>query len=92
MPKSGSALHVRVEQFTGLEQNGDDVGHPYFVASCREIVAVTDGDNWNDLLRNIHEMVAASLEREDTVAVYNLVPNPEVIIMLDSPDSDPDHA
>ena len=73
-------LHVKVEYFTGFEDGDDDVGHPYYVASCEEIVAVTDGQTWGELMHNIHEMVAASLEGEDTVAVYNLVPNPRICV------------
>jgi len=78
-------LHVKVEYFTGLEEG--DVGHPYYVASCEEIVAVTDGTTWGDLMRSIHEMIAASLEGEDTVALYNLVANPKIVITMELPDN-----
>ena len=53
---------------------------PYYVAACEEIVAVTDGRTWHELMQNIQSMIAASLEGEDTVAVYNLVPNPGIVI------------
>ncbi|MDL1917534.1 hypothetical protein FBR00_16480 [Anaerolineae bacterium CFX4] len=66
-------LHVTVEFHDGLEDG--DVGSPYYVASCQEIVAVTDGRTWGELMRNIHEMISVSLDGEDTVDVYNLVPN-----------------
>jgi predicted RNase H-like HicB family nuclease len=79
MPEPGDTLHVKAEYFTGFEE-GDDVGHPYYVASCEEIVSVTDGRTWNELMRNIQEMIAASLEGEDAVRVYNLKPNPRVVI------------
>ena len=65
-----------------IEEGADDVGHPYYVASCEEIVAVTDGRTWNELMRNIHEMISASLEGEDTVVVYQLVPNPRVVMTV----------
>jgi hypothetical protein len=71
-------LHVRIEYFTGFEEGEDDVGHPHYVASCEEIVAVTDGATWGDLMRSIHEMIEAALDGEDTAAVYNLVPNPRI--------------
>jgi predicted RNase H-like HicB family nuclease len=76
--KLRDTIHVSVEYFTGIEAGDDDVGYPYYAASCEEIVAVTDGRTWNELLRNIHEMISAFLEGEDTVAVYNLVENPRI--------------
>ena len=87
MAEPRDTLHVNVEYFTGFEEGEDDVGHPYYVASCEEIVAVTDGETWADLMRNIHDMIAASLEGEDTVAVYNLVQNPRVIITMELPEN-----
>jgi hypothetical protein len=74
-------IHVRVEYFTGLEEGVDDTGYPYYVASCDELVAVTDARTWPELLRNIHDMIEASLDGEDTAAVYNLTPNPRVVII-----------
>jgi predicted RNase H-like HicB family nuclease len=71
-------LHIRVEYFDGQDEG--DEGTPYYVASCAEIVAVTDGKTWHELMQNIHEMVVASLEGEDTAAVYNLAPNPRIVI------------
>lgn len=73
-------LHVHVEYFTGFEEGEDDVGYPYYVASCEEIVAVTDGQTWSELMHNIHEMVTAHLEGEDTIKLYNLVPNPRIVV------------
>lgn len=87
MAEARDTLHVRVEYFTGFEEGEEDVGYPYYVASCEEIVAVTDGRTWNELMRNIHEMIAASLDEEDTVAVYNLIPNPRVVITMELPEN-----
>jgi predicted RNase H-like HicB family nuclease len=85
--KPGDTLHIRVEYFTGHEDGDDDVGYPYYVASCEEIVAVTDGKTWAELLKNIRDMVQASLEGEDTAAVYNLVPNPRILITMELPEN-----
>ncbi|TVR20067.1 MAG: type II toxin-antitoxin system HicB family antitoxin [Anaerolineaceae bacterium] len=74
-----------VEYYDG-QDDGDD-GLPYYVASCQEIVAVTDGRTWGELMRNIHEMIDASLEGEDTVALYNLVPNPRIVITMELPEN-----
>lgn len=80
---SSDTLHVSVEYVDGQEEG--DVGYPYYVASCEEIVAVTDGRTWSELMRNIHEMIAVSLEGEDTVAMYNLVPNPRIVVTIELP-------
>jgi predicted RNase H-like HicB family nuclease len=79
-------LHIRVEYFTGREEE-DDAGHPYYVASCDEIVAVTEGRTWNELMANIKEMLAAALDEEDTVAAYNLAPRPRIIITMELPEN-----
>lgn len=83
MAEVQDTLHVLVEYFDG-QAEGDD-GHPYYVASCAEIVAVTDGRTWSELMKNIQEMIAVSLEGEDTVEVYNVVPNPCVSITMELP-------
>jgi len=80
-------IHIWVEYFTGFEEGEDDVGYPYYVASCEEIVAVTDGRTWGELMKNINEMLAASLEGEDTIVAYNLVPNPRVVITMELPEN-----
>ncbi|MFW5692545.1 MAG: type II toxin-antitoxin system HicB family antitoxin [Chloroflexota bacterium] len=85
MAQPNDTLHVIVEFHDGQEEG--DVGYPYYVASCQEIVAVTDGRTWGELMRNIHEMIAASLEGEDTVEVYNLVPNPRIVITMELPEN-----
>lgn len=75
-------LHVQVQYFSGQDAD-DDTGHSYYVASCAEIVAVTDGRTWNDLLRNVQSMVAAALEGEDTPTAYGLVPQLRVVIKME---------
>lgn len=85
MSEVSDTLHIRVEYFTGLEE--DDTGYPYYVASCDEFVGVTEGQTWGELMRNIHEMVAAALEGEDTLAVYNLVPNPRIVVIMELPEN-----
>jgi len=85
MSEVRDTLPVRVEYFTGFEEGEDDVGHPYYVASCEEIVAVTDGKTWSELMQNIHEMIEAALDGEDTIATYNLAPNPRIIVTMELP-------
>lgn len=85
MSEIRDTLHIRVEYFDG--QGEDDTGYPYYVASCDELVAVTDGHTWHELLQNIQSMIAASLEDEDTVAMYNLVSHPRIVIIMELPEN-----
>ncbi len=78
------AIHVNVEYFDGQEEG--DIGLPYYVASCIEITATTDGSTWRELVKNVNEMIAAHLEGENTVALYNLVPNPRIIVTMELPE------
>jgi len=87
MTEARDTLHVRVEYFTGFEEGDNDVGHPYYVASCEEIVAVTDGRTWSELMRNIHEMISASVNKKDATANYNLIPNPRIVITMELPEN-----
>lgn len=87
MTRVQNTIHVNVEYFTGFEEGEDDIGYPYYVASCEEIVATTDGRTWHELMQNIHEMIAAHLEGEDTVKLYNLVPNPRIVIRMELPEN-----
>jgi hypothetical protein len=78
-------LHVKVRHYTGFEDGEGGVGHPYYSATCEEIVAVTDGTTWGELMRNLHKMLNAFLEGEDTVALYNLTPNPRIEVTMELP-------
>jgi len=78
-------LHFRVEYFTGLDQ--DDVGYPYYVASCEEITATTDGQSWHELMQNIKEMLEAYFEGEDTIAMYGIIANPRLVITMELPEN-----
>lgn len=78
-PTPHDTLHIQVAYFDGMEEG--DVGYPYYVASCVEITATTDGRTWAELMHNISDMLAAYFEDEDTISFYNLVPNPHLAIM-----------
>ena len=77
-------IHVNVEYFTGQDEG--DVGYPYYVASCEEITATTDGRTLDELFKNIREVISLALEGEDTVETYNLKPHPRIVIQLELPD------
>lgn len=79
-------LHIKVRHFTGFEDGEGDVGHPYYAASCQEINAVTDGATWGELMRNIHSMISAFLDGADTIALYNLTPNPRIELTMELTD------
>jgi predicted RNase H-like HicB family nuclease len=85
MDQPRDTLHIQVEYFDGQAEG--DVGYPYYVASCVEITATTDGQTWRELMKNLHEMLDAYFEGEDTVAVYNLVPQPRLVITMELPEN-----
>jgi hypothetical protein len=87
MDTVNDTLHVRIQYFTGQEEGDADVGHPYYVAACDEIIALTEAPTWRELLHNIQEMIAAHLDGEDTVALYNLAPKPRVVIEMELPEN-----
>jgi predicted RNase H-like HicB family nuclease len=78
-------LHIQIEYFTGQEEGEDDVGHPYYVASCDVIGLITEGDTFEELLVNLQEALDASLEEIDTIAEYNVVPDARVVLQMDMP-------
>lgn len=84
MTQPGDTLHILVEYFDGQDE-GDD-GHPYFVATCSQIGAVTDGRTLDELFKNLREVIELALEDDDPVEVYNIVPNPHVSITMELPD------
>jgi predicted RNase H-like HicB family nuclease len=84
MNQPDDTLHVTVEYYDGQDEG--DEGHPYYVASCSQIGAVTDGQTLDELFRNLREVIELAFEGEDTVAVYNVVPNPRISITLELPD------
>jgi predicted RNase H-like HicB family nuclease len=68
-------LHINVEYSTEDEEYG-----PVYVATNRDIKLVTDGKTFEELLGNLRDAIAACLDDTDTVAEFNLVPNPRVFI------------
>jgi predicted RNase H-like HicB family nuclease len=83
MAQPDDTLQVIVEYHDG-QAEGDD-GHPYYVATCAQIGAVTDGRTLDEVLKNLREVIELALEDEDTVETYNIVPNPRVSIVMELP-------
>lgn len=78
-------IHVNVEYFDGQEEG--DLGYPYYVASCVEITATTDGETLDELVQSVREMIELYLEDTDTIAEFNLVPNPRIVIIMELPEN-----
>jgi hypothetical protein len=85
MAEVRDTIHVNVEYFTSDEDG--DVGYPYYVASCEEIVAITDGRTLDELFKSIGEMIAVHLQDVDTVAEFNLVANPRIVVTIELPEN-----
>lgn len=75
MTEVTNTLHIRIQYFSGREDE-EDAPKPYYVAACDEIVAVTTAPTWATLMQNIHEMVEAALDGEDTEALYRIAAHP----------------
>lgn len=73
-------IHVHVEYSTEDEEYG-----PVYVASCEEISVITDGRTLDELLKNLQEAISLHLEGVDTVAEFNLVPTPQLVLTLELP-------
>jgi predicted RNase H-like HicB family nuclease len=78
-------LTIHVETFTGHEEGEDDVGHPYYVASCDVIGLVADGETFEELLANLQEALAASLEDRDTLRDYGVSPDARIVLQMEIP-------
>jgi predicted RNase H-like HicB family nuclease len=70
-------VHVGVEYSTEDEEYG-----PVYIASCLELAVVAYGKTLDELLGNLRDAIASHLANVDTLAQYNLVPNPRIMIML----------
>ena len=54
----------------------------YYVASCREISAVTQGSTFEEIVANLQEVVQLHLEDEDP-AEFGLLPNPSIVVVYE---------
>ena len=54
----------------------------YYVASCREIAAVTQGRTFEEIIANLQEVVQLHLEGEDP-ADFGLLPNPSILMVYE---------
>ena len=64
-----------------MGQEEDDIGHPYYVASCEEITAVADAETLDELIKEVAIMIKAFLEVIDPEKDLNLIANPRIIRM-----------
>ena len=55
----------------------------WYVASCREISAVTQGRTFDELVDNLREVIELHLEGDDP-AEYGLTPNPSIVMTFDA--------
>jgi len=80
--KPKDTLYINVEYSTEDEEYG-----PVYVAYSDEVSLVTDGKTFSELLKNLREAIALCLEDIDTVAQYNLVPNPRIKLIMELPEN-----
>jgi predicted RNase H-like HicB family nuclease len=73
-------IRVNVEYSTEDEEYG-----PLYMATCEEISVITDGKTLDELLANLREAISLQLEAINTVTVFNLVPNPTIVLRVELP-------
>ena len=54
----------------------------YYVASCREIAAVTQARTFEEIVANLQEVVQLHLDGEDP-ADFGLLPNPSILMVYE---------
>ena len=64
----------------------DEEYGPVYVASNDELSLVTDGQTFEELLKNLKEALSLILE-DDVRAHFNLIRNPRVILTIKLPDN-----
>jgi hypothetical protein len=80
--KVKDTLDIEIKLFSGQEEGADDVGYPYYVATCTPVGLVTYGETFEILLSNIQEGLAAAMEGEDTIALYYVAPSPRIVLHI----------
>lgn len=74
-------LYIDVEYSTEDEEYG-----PVYIATNDRLSLVTDGRTFEELLKNLREVISVCLEDTDTIAEFNLVPNPRVVLTMKLPE------
>lgn len=82
MSAVNDTLEIKVEYNTEDQEYG-----PVYIATNDAIGLITDGQTFEELLANLREAIAASLDETDTVAEFNLIPNPRVVLIMEMPAS-----
>jgi predicted RNase H-like HicB family nuclease len=77
MPEPNSTIYIDVQYNTEDEEYG-----PMYIASNDAIGLVTDGNSFEELLRNLKDALDACLSDVDTLAEYNVVPYPNIELRI----------
>lgn len=79
------AIRDIIHVYVAYNTEDEDYGGMY-VASCEEISVVTDGKTLDALLVNLKEAISLHLDGIDTLAEFNLTPNPRVVMNIELPE------
>ncbi len=77
---------VKIEYYTGHEEGDDDVGHPYYVAHSDDLHFVTEGDTFEELLKNVRECLVLTLHDGDSIAESGVAPDARVTLTMELPE------
>lgn len=85
MAEIKDTVYVNIEYFSGHDE-GDD-GVPYYVASSDDLHFVTDGETFEEMLANVRECLALSLQEGDSVAEFGVSPEATVKLIMQLPEN-----
>ena len=77
MSKPDEILYIDIEYNTEDEEYG-----PMYIATNDRIGLVADGATFEELRENLKDALDACLGDVDTIAEYNLLPNPRVELRI----------
>ena len=81
MSELRDTIYINVEYNTEDEEYG-----PMYIASNDDLSLLTDGQTFEELLKNLKEAISLILE-DDVRADFKLVPNPRVILVMPLPEN-----
>ena len=77
MTQPNTTLYIDIEYNTEDEAYG-----PVYIATNDSIGLVTDGKTFEELQQNLREALDACLQDVDSIAEFNLVPNPQIELRM----------
>ncbi len=65
----------------------DEAENGVYIATNDLISLVTQGYTWDELMHNLKEAIDVCLDETDTIAEFNLSPNPRIQLIINLPEN-----